>query len=293
MKPKAWVLPKWSKAAGLTMLLLTTAACATSAPTGPGNLAGKNASSPTVPHSTKQPLTTTTQPTKVIPQLPLSGKTIAIDPGHNGDNYEHTPQINQLVNAGGFEKACDTTGTETDAGYTEATFNFNVAEDLTTMLRGEGATVVLTRASNTGWGPCINERAAIGNNAHANAAISIHADGGPATGRGFEVLYPPSTGVTAAIGPASLRLANDIRTAYLAGTGMPYATYVGNNGLNVRTSLGGLNLSTVPKVFIECGNMRNSVDAALLSAPAFQKQAARSIADGLVRFLDTYIGHIH
>ena len=47
----------------------------------------------------------------------------------------------------------------------------------------EGATVVLTRTSNTGVGPCVTERAAIGNRARADAAISIHADGGPPGGR--------------------------------------------------------------------------------------------------------------
>ena len=50
----------------------------------------------------------------------------------------------------------------------------------------------MTRSDNSGWGPCINERAAIGNRADADAAISIHADGGPADGRGFHVIYPPS-----------------------------------------------------------------------------------------------------
>ena len=43
---------------------------------------------------------------------------------------------------------------------------------------------------NSGVGPCINRRAAIGNKAKADAAISIHADGGPPRGHGFHVIYP-------------------------------------------------------------------------------------------------------
>src|SRR5579862_2997698 len=51
---------------------------------------------------------------------PLAGKTIAVDPGHNGGNYLHTAEIDRIVDAGALRKACDTTGTATDDGYSEA-----------------------------------------------------------------------------------------------------------------------------------------------------------------------------
>jgi N-acetylmuramoyl-L-alanine amidase len=216
----------------------------------------------------------------------LRGAVIAIDPGHNGENYLHAAEINQLVNAVTEMKPCDTTGTKTAAGYTEAAYNFDVATRLAAILRQAGATVVLTRTTNTGWGPCITERAAIGNQAHADAAISIHADGGPANGVGFHVIEPvPIPGYNAAIVPASDRLAVDIRDAYHQGTGEPYSNYVGVDGLIARNDLGGLNLSTVPKVFIETGNMRNVWDAARLSDPGFRQQVAQALAVGLQRFL--------
>jgi N-acetylmuramoyl-L-alanine amidase len=49
--------------------------------------------------------------------------------------------------------------------------------------------------------------------------------------------------------------------------------------------LAGLNLSRVPKVFIECANMRNATDAALVTSPRWQATAARAIAAGLTAFL--------
>ena len=217
--------------------------------------------------------------------LPLAGKVVAIDPGHNPNNWKHLAQIDKPVPAGGFLKACDTTGTESANGYTEAAFNFDVATRLAHILKAAGATVVLTRTAHTPWGPCINQRAAIGNRAHADAAISIHADGAPQDGRGFDVIYPPNTGITRRIAAASKRLAVDVRNAYAAGTPIPTATYVGRNGLDVRTDLGGLNLSTVPKVFIESGNMHNPTDAALLESPAFRQRAANALAHGLEKFL--------
>src|SRR5437870_3556861 len=181
--------------------------------------------------------------------LPLAGKTVAIDPGHDGGNAAHSREINRLVNAGTLWKACDTVGASTNDGYSEAAYNLDVALRLARALRAEGARVVLTRTTNTGWGPCITERAAIGNRAHADAAISIHADGGPVGGRGFHVVYPPPIPhLTDDIAAASKRLALAVRAAFAAGTGEPYATYVGRDGLDVRSDLGGLNLSDVPKV---------------------------------------------
>ena len=50
---------------------------------------------------------------------PLAGKTIVIDPGHDGGNYAHPREINRLVDAGTLLKPCDTTGAETVSGYTE------------------------------------------------------------------------------------------------------------------------------------------------------------------------------
>ena len=116
--------------------------------------------------------------------LPLSGTVIGIDPGHNGRNYSDPSFINHLVWNGREMETCDTTGTETDGGYTEAQFNWNVASYLRADLKAEGAKVVLTRHNNTGVGPCVNTRARILDSAHANVAIDIHADGGPPSGAG-------------------------------------------------------------------------------------------------------------
>lgn len=215
----------------------------------------------------------------------LEGKVIAIDPGHNGRNYTDPTYINHLIFNGRAQEACDTTGTQTDSGYTESAFNWNVAQDLSADLRAEGATVVLTRTSNAGVGPCVTDRAAIGNNAHADAAVSIHADGGPASGRGFAILEPVADGPNDAIIGSSRTLGSDLRDAFAGGTGEPVSSYDGVDGIQARDDLGGTNLSTVPKVFVECANMRNATDAALVTSSAWQAKAAQAIAAGLATFL--------
>jgi N-acetylmuramoyl-L-alanine amidase len=216
---------------------------------------------------------------------PLAGEVVGIDPGHNGLNYTAPNIINAPVFNGAGTETCDTTGTATDSGYTEAQFNFNVATYLESDLQAEGATVVLTRPNNQGIGPCVTTRAAIINNAHADVAVDIHADGGPVNGRGFAVLEPTADGPNNAVIASSATFAAMLRNAFVAGTPMPISTYDGVDGLQPRNNLAGLNLTTVPKVLIECGNMRNATDAALLVTPAFQQQAAAAMAQAITQFL--------
>jgi N-acetylmuramoyl-L-alanine amidase len=215
----------------------------------------------------------------------LAGVVVGVDPGHNGDNWENTSYINQMVWNGREEETCDTTGTQEANGYTEAQFAFNVAEDLATMLRAQGATVVLTRTSNTGFGPCITERASMVNDAGAHVAVSIHADGGPVTGRGFSILEPVASGVNDAVIGASQVLGDHVRSAFLSETPMPVSDYYGVNGVVPRDDLGGLNLTTVPKVMVECGNMPNPTDSALLVDPGFQHQVATAFATAISTFM--------
>jgi N-acetylmuramoyl-L-alanine amidase len=216
---------------------------------------------------------------------PLAGKVVAIDPGHDGGNAGDPAAINAPVFIGNGYKACDTVGTETADGYTEHAYNFDVATRLQALLQADGATVVLTRINDAGVGPCIDQRAAIGNNAHAAAAVSIHADGGPVGGRGFTVIEPLPVGPNNGIISASDVLGADMVPAFEFATGMPTSTYDGTNGISQRGDLGGLNLSTVPKVLVETGNMQNPTDAALLEDSQFREQVARGLAAGITDFL--------
>lgn len=215
----------------------------------------------------------------------LDGKVIVIDPGHNGGNAGHPDEINKQVKIGNGSKACDTTGTESNDGYPEHAFTWDVSKRLAKLLRAAGAEVALTRKNDKGVGPCITERAGIGNKLKADAAVSIHADGARASAHGFHIIEPVSVGANAAMVPGSQKLGKALRDAYRQGTGMAYSNYLGEQGRDRRDDLGGLNLSTVPKVFIECGNMRNKDDAAKLSSASFRQRIADSLAEGFKIYL--------
>jgi N-acetylmuramoyl-L-alanine amidase len=253
-------------------LVLGVAGCGTSAPS-------------SAPSSAPAPSATTSPaPRRTSAPAPFAGTTIAVDPGHNGGNAANPGVIGRQIWNGRQYEDCNTTGTATDAGYPESRFNFAVAGYLVKDLRRAGARVVLTRRDNHGVGPCVDQRARMVNRSHADVAIDIHADGGPPSGRGFAILQPVASGVNDDVVRASRRYAALLRSSFRQ-TGMPLSTYDGVDGLTTRTDLAGLNLTTVPQVLIECGNMRNARDAAMLTAPAFQRRAARAIMTAMAGFL--------
>lgn len=226
---------------------------------------------------------------------PLAGRTVVVDPGHNPGNFRHTREIDEKVDIGTARKECDTTGTSTNASggkaaYTEAAFTLDVSHRLRKLLKARGAEVVLTHDADRPYGPCIDERARIGNEAAADAVVSVHADGSAVGNRGFHVIVPAKvregSADTGPIVAPSRTLGERIAAAFARTTGTSPANYLGGGtGLDVRSDLGGLNLSSVPKVFVECGNMRDPKDAALLTSGAWRQKAAQGIADGIVTYL--------
>jgi N-acetylmuramoyl-L-alanine amidase len=215
--------------------------------------------------------------------------TVVLNPGHNGGNASHTAEINRLVPAGyGQRKACDTTGTETDAGYPEHAFTWDVAQRIRRILQAHGVTVVMTRADDTGVGPCVDERAAIGNRPGVAAVVSLHADGAPSAGHGFHVNQDSRRpdGATAAVAAQSRALGRAEHAALVRSSGLVPSTYIGQDGYYYRDDLAGLNLARRPATFLELGNMRNAGDAARLSSPSGRARIAGAVAAGILAFLN-------
>ncbi|HEY3766103.1 MAG TPA: N-acetylmuramoyl-L-alanine amidase [Gaiellales bacterium] len=220
----------------------------------------------------------------------LAGKVILIDPGHNVNNWRHPAQINRPVFYGipGQTKPCDTTGTSTDSGYPEARYTLAVGLHAVKILRDMGATVVMTPVNTRPWGPCITGRAALGNSIHADAAVSIHADGAPSWVHGFYVIAPSTPLPGVGLGPK--RIARDVKLgaamlkAYHVTTGMKISNLY-TSGYLRSDGYGGTNLSHVPKIFIETGNMRSPGNARKLESPAFRHLAAWGIAYGIRLYL--------
>lgn len=216
----------------------------------------------------------------------LDGTTVVLDPGHQLGNANHPKQINKPVPAGGFTKPCNTTGTSTNNGYPEATFVFKFARALERRLTARGAKVVMSRHRNSTklWGPCVSVRGKLGNKGFrdrkrpADLKVSIHADGSSAGDRGFHLIMTKKQGPSA-------RLARDSRAA-LGRAGFRRSTYVGSGtALSVRGDLATLNLSKIPAVMVELGNMRNAKDAKTMRREKGQTRYAVALLRGIQRWV--------
>ena len=294
------------RAVAISLAVLTLAACGSSTQGRPvdnpavtfGSPSPAPTTPPTTPRTTppstprRSPNTTTPAPrptqTRVPAQHVPAGRTVVLNPGHNGADWSHPQEISRQVPSGyGMYKDCDTTGTNTNAGYSEHAFNWDVSLRVRGILRAHGVHVIMTRPNDTGVGPCVDERAAIGNRAGVDAVVSIHADGADAAGHGFHVNQDSRRpdGATAATARNSIRLGRAIHDALVRSSGLVPSTYLGANGYYYRSDLAGLNLATNPATFLELGNMRNAGDAALQSSAAGRQRIARAVAAGILAYL--------
>jgi N-acetylmuramoyl-L-alanine amidase len=264
----------------------TTAAAGTPAARTTASAAvGASPSSPAAKASSAAARAPVAAATSVAARGPVApAPVVVLDPGHNGGNASHPAQINALVPDGaGGTKPCNTTGTATNAGYPEHAFTWDMALRVRSLLTAAGVRVVLSRPSDTGVGPCVDVRGRLGARVGAAAFVGIHGDGAPAGGRGFHVITSSLAPAGPSVAARSSALAHAVRDAMTAVE--PVSNYLGVQGLDARRDLAGLNLSAVPAIYLECGNMRNAADAARMTSPAGRAALARRLAAGILVFL--------
>lgn len=211
---------------------------------------------------------------------PLAGLHVVLDPGHNGGNAAAPAQIGAPVGDGrGGTKGCNTVGTSTAGGYPEHAFTWDVAVRARDLLEDHGAEVTLTRTGDDGIGPCVDVRGRSGQEAGADALVSIHADGAedPAVHGYFAIVSDPP--VHPAQGEPSRELARHLLDR-LAGAGLaPSSSYPG--ALSERSDLATLNFSEVPAVLLELAEMRNPGEAAVVVTEEGRQRYAEAVAGGV------------
>jgi len=213
----------------------------------------------------------------------VAGMIVFLDPGHNGAN--DASMTRQVPTGRGGTKDCQASGTNTASGYAEHTFNWDTVLRIRAALNQLGVRTAMSRGNDDAVGPCVDERAAMANSLKPNAVVSIHADGGPPTGRGFHILYSSPPLNAAQAGP-SVQFARMMRDQ-IAASGIPPSTYIGADGLNPRADIAGLNLAQYPSILVEMGNMKNPVDSTLMESEDGRQKYADAVANGVVAFLQT------
>ncbi len=222
----------------------------------------------------------------------LSGRTVFVDPGHQGTG--HSENLGKQVDDGrGGTKDCQTTGMTTVDGVPEHTITWNISQLVASSLESLGATVVSSRPDDSGWGGCVDDRARAASASGADVAVSIHADstttGVDADKHGFHLIVPtlpiPDAAANAAQSEGGRAASTSMRDAYQR-AGFTPANYAGVvDGIQERSDIAGPALTSVPLVFVEMGNGSNPDDASVLESPEGQLKHAIAISTGVIDYL--------
>ncbi|GAC56286.1 hypothetical protein GOHSU_04_01550 [Gordonia hirsuta DSM 44140 = NBRC 16056] len=224
----------------------------------------------------------------------LTGRTVFLDPGHQG-SADGNRLTKQVPDGRGGTKDCQTTGATAVTGKKEHTINWDIAQLVKAGLESQGARVVMSRADDTGWGGCVDERAEAANRSKADVAVSLHADStsvGADRGKsGFHMIVPslPVPDATvASVQAGNGRKASEAMRDAFKRAGFKPANYAGvKDGIQTRSDIAAVNLTRVPAVFVEMGNLSNPEDAKNLSEAKGSSAYALAITNGIKSYLAT------
>lgn len=206
--------------------------------------------------------------------LPLSGIVIGINPGH-----EIKPILTQLPMAPGSSMLKNAVGVGGKGAYTgvpEYETNLQVSLKLASLLREQGATVVMTRTEND---VLLNniKRAEMLNEAGVDLAIQVHCNDSASSAPNGLSTYYRSNG----------SYVDESRLfAVLAGEHLSEITGAANNGALVCNTYMSLNYSTTPTILVEMGFMSNKTEDYLLVDDTYRGK----LAQGMLEAIADYFG---
>ncbi len=209
------------------------------------------------------------------PTLPLEGKTICVDPGHEVTALRVQEPISPYSST--TKEAF--VGGACGANQTEEQLNLAVGLRLQTLLEQQGAVVIMTRTTHES-DMTSYKRAQLANENHVDLCVRIHADGStdPSV-YGMSMLVPGGDQLAAPeIAEPSRTAGEYVLNAAIAATGAK------NNGIVPRSDLTGFNFAEVPTILIEMGFLNNPDEDARMETEAYRDTLAQGMCSGITDY---------
>lgn len=206
------------------------------------------------------------------------GFVVCIDPGHQSrGNSAHEP-IGPGASTTKAKVTGGTTGVAT--GIPEYQLTLDVGLMLQKELESRGYQVIMTRTSNN-VNISNSERAAVANNAGADAFIRIHANGGGASSQGaLTMCQTANNPFNANLYNESYALSQAVLKNFVAATGAK------NLGVSRVDNMSGINWCQVPVTIIEMGFMSNAAEDRNMADPSYRQKMVLGMANGIDEYLN-------
>lgn len=206
-----------------------------------------------------------------------NGYVVCIDPGHQARANNDKEPIGPGVSTTKAKVTGGTTGVAT--GITEYQLTLDVSLMLQKELESRGYKVVMTRTSND-VDISNSERAAVANDAKADAFIRIHANGGGASNQGaLTMCQTADNPYNGNLHSQSFALSQAVLNHLCSATGCK------NLGVSQVDNMSGINWAKVPVTIVEMGFMSNAEEDRKMADPSYRQKMVLGMADGIEEFL--------